>query len=160
MSPTQVGDSYGSNSCGGVSMRFDCLAAIGVAVVVATASLASAQGVAAQEPDAMQESTVVGDADAGGELYATECRGCHSVSIAPSLRGVIDRPAASVTAFSGYSAALKAKSGVTWTEGNLDVFLSDPQAFAPGALMTKSIGDAQQRADIIAYLATLPPPRQ
>ncbi|RYG37222.1 MAG: c-type cytochrome [Burkholderiales bacterium] len=141
-------------------MRSEYVAAIAASLVIATASFASAQAVSAQEPEPTQEVATSGDADAGGELYATECRGCHSVSIAPSLRGIIDRPAASVAAFSGYSAALKAKSDITWTEANLDVFLSDPQAFAPGALMTKSIGDAQQRADIIAYLATLPPPRQ
>lgn len=151
---------WGSNLCGMSTMRFDLAAAFGAVLVVASVVGVSTSDVAAQPSPTKQESTSAGDADAGSELYATECRGCHSVSIAPSLRGIIDRPAASLAAFSGYSAALKAKSDVTWTEANLAVFLADPQAFAPGALMTKSIGDPQQRADIIAYLATLPPPRQ
>lgn len=110
-----------------------------------------------------QEVTInglTGDADAGGDLYATECRGCHAVSIAPTLRGVLNRPIASVPAFPGYSAALKAKSAEAWTEANLDAFLNAPQAFAPGTLMVKSISDPQQRADLLAYIASLPPPRQ
>ncbi len=100
-----------------------------------------------------------GDADAGAELYLTECRGCHAVSIAPSLRGVIGRPAAKLESFPGYSEALRAKEGLVWTEENIDAFISNPQVFAPGSLMTKSITGAQQRADIIAYVASLPPPR-
>lgn len=111
-------------------------------------------------PVQAQEATApAGDAEAGGEIYSTECRGCHAVSIAPTLRGVINRPIASVAAFSGYSAGLKAKSALTWTEANIDTFLSAPDAFAPGTLMTKAISDPQARANVIAYIATLPPPR-
>lgn len=105
-------------------------------------------------------STLMGDAEAGAELYSTECRGCHSVSIAPTLRGVIGRPIASVAAFTGYSDGLKAKSSEIWSEANLDSFLTAPSAFAPGTLMVKAFADPQQRADVIAYIATLPPPRQ
>jgi cytochrome c len=103
---------------------------------------------------------VTGDPEAGADLYSAECRGCHSVSIGPTLRGLIGRPAASVAGFGGYSDALKAKAGLIWTEANIDAFLTGPQVFAPGTLMTKAISDPQQRADIIAYIATLPPPRQ
>lgn len=110
--------------------------------------------VAAQEPV-----QVSGDAKAGSEVYATECRGCHAVSIAPTLRGVIGRPIASVAGFGGYSEGLKAKASDTWTEANLDAFLKAPGEFAPGTLMIKSIDDPQVRADIIAYITTLPPPR-
>jgi cytochrome c len=127
------------------------VAALGFATAV-TAFSAFAQDVGSQP-------ALAGDVDAGAELYATECRGCHAVSIAPTLRGVIGRPAASVTAFAGYSDALKGKTGLVWTEANIAGFIADPQAFAPGTLMTKAITDAQQRADIIAYIATLPPPR-
>ena len=102
----------------------------------------------------------VGDADAGAEIYGAECRGCHAVSIAPTLRGLIGRPVASVAGFAGYSDALKAKSSQTWTEATVDTFLTAPQEFAPGTLMVKAIADPQERADIIAYIASLPPPRQ
>lgn len=122
-----------------------------VAAVIAGAAMLAAPALA---------QGVTGDPDAGADLYSAECRGCHSVSIGPTLRGLIGRPAASVAGFGGYSDALKAKAGLVWTEANIDAFLTGPQAFAPGTLMTKAITDPQQRADIIAYITTLPPPRQ
>jgi cytochrome c len=76
-----------------------------------------------------------------------------------TLRGIIGRPIASVAAFGGYSDALRSKQSMTWTEQNLDAFLTSPSTFAPGTLMTQVLPEAQRRADIIAYLATLPPPR-
>jgi cytochrome c len=76
------------------------------------------------------------------------------------LRGLIGRPVASVAGFGGYSDALKARSGQTWSAASVDIFLTAPQEFAPGTLMVKAISDPQQRADIIAYIASLPPPRQ
>ncbi|HEV7690216.1 MAG TPA: c-type cytochrome [Hyphomonadaceae bacterium] len=111
---------------------------------------------------ALAQAAPAGDAEAGADLYSTECRGCHSVSIAPTHRGLINRPAASVAAFTGYSDALKAKgaAGLVWTETNISTFITGPQNLVPGTLMTKIIADPQQRADIIAYIATLPPPRQ
>ena len=126
------------------------LAAIGSAVAMALLSVGTAQA---------QDANPVGDADAGAQLYGTECRGCHAVSIAPTLRGVINRPIASVAAFAGYSEGLKARSGEAWTEANIDLFLADPQKFAAGTLMVKTVPEAQARADLIAYIATLPPPR-
>lgn len=108
---------------------------------------------------ASSASDIVGDPEAGAETYTTVCKGCHGVSIAPTLRGVIGRPIASVATFAGYSDALKTKSSMTWTQANLDAFLTEPAAFAPGTLMTQTIADAQRRADLIAYLASLPPPR-
>jgi cytochrome c len=99
------------------------------------------------------------DEEAGAEIYATQCRGCHSVSIAPTLRGVADRPIASVREFGGYSDGLKARSGETWTVQNLDAFLVAPAVFAPGTRMVMAVADPQARADVIAYIRTLPPPR-
>jgi cytochrome c len=100
-----------------------------------------------------------GDVAAGEEIYSTECRVCHSGLIAPSLRGVIGRPIAGVETFGGYSEGLKAHAGETWTDANLATFLEAPSSFAPGTGMSKSFPDAQTRANIIAFLKTLPPPR-
>lgn len=133
--------------------RLAILAGVVAAFLAAAASSAAAQDTPAQ-------AALAGDADAGAEIYETECRGCHAVSIAPTLRGLVGRPIASVAAFAGYSGGLKARSGDTWTEANIDLFLAGPSAFAPGTLMVKTIADPQQRADIIAYIASLPPPRQ
>lgn len=100
-----------------------------------------------------------GDPDAGAELYNSVCKGCHAVSIAPTLRGVIGRRIASVESFPAYTPALKAKGDQTWTPELLDSFLQDPARFAPGTLMTQTVPDPQTRADLIAYIETLPPPR-
>jgi cytochrome c len=99
------------------------------------------------------------DPEAGAELYNSVCKGCHGVSIAPTLRGVLGRHIAAVESFSGYTDALKAKRDLTWTAELLDQFLRAPTQFAPGTLMTQVVEDPQLRADLIAYLATLPPPR-
>jgi cytochrome c len=100
-----------------------------------------------------------GDPEAGADLYNSVCKGCHGVSIAPTLRGVVGRPIASVESFPAYTDALKAKKDLAWTPELLDKFLQAPSEFAPGTLMTQAVPDAQTRADLIAYLAGLPPPR-
>lgn len=127
---------------------------------VAAGMAMHASGANAQTPEDAAASSLVPDEEAGADLYGAVCKGCHGVSIAPTLRGIIDRPAASVASFDGYSDALKAKTDLIWTVENLDAFLASPTGFVPGTLMTKELPDAQTRADIIAYLATLPPPRE
>jgi Cytochrome c2 len=132
------------------------------ATVAATAVLAfggagwSAQGAGAAEA---AQDALVPDEEAGAEIYAAQCRGCHTVSIAPTLRGVADRRIASVADFGGYSEALKAKGDQVWTAENLDAFLAAPQDFAPGTRMVLAVPDAQARADVVAYIRLLPPPR-
>lgn len=106
------------------------------------------------------DDTIVPNLQSGQEIYKAVCHGCHGVSIAPTLRGIIDRPIASVAAFKGYSAGIKEKQEMKWTKENLNTFLVDPLKFAPGTLMIQTIPEAQKRADIIAFLATLPPPRK
>ena len=105
------------------------------------------------------DTQLVGDVKAGSEIYNAVCKGCHGVSIAPTLRGVVGRPIAS-TDFAGYSEGLKAKQAMTWTPENLDTFLTAPLEFAPGTLMVQTIPEPQKRANIIAFLEKLPPPRK
>ena len=52
-----------------------------------------------------------------------------------------------------YSPALQGKGGV-WTEENLDEFLRDPEAFAPGTTMRLSGLDDRSRAEVTAELAS------
>lgn len=96
------------------------------------------------------------DAARGAKLYATQCAACHSPDMnrsGPKHRGVVGRKAGAVVGYS-YSAKLKA-SGIVWTPAKLDKWLAGPQALVPGSAMFVSVPDAGQRADIIAYLATL-----
>lgn len=99
------------------------------------------------------------DAEAGAKVFKTQCAVCHSPvagknMVGPSLFGVVGRVAGSAPGFK-YSAANKG-SGVTWDEANLDKYLPNPRAFIAGTTMTYAgLKNDAQRADLIAYLATL-----
>jgi cytochrome c len=99
-----------------------------------------------------------GDAAAGKKTFA-KCGICHLVQpgktlTGPSLFGVVGRHSASVEKYP-YSDALK-KLDVTWDAATLDKYLTDPKAMAPGTKMAfAGLPDATDRANVIAYLATL-----
>jgi cytochrome c len=119
-----------------------------------------ALGIPALFAVAAMAETLTGDADRGAEQFEATCAECHgAAATAPTLRGIIDRPVASVADFYGYSMALQAKKDQKWTVENLDAYMKSPTTFAPGNLMYREYKDPQMRADIIAFLATLPPPR-
>jgi cytochrome c len=105
---------------------------------------------------AMMALAAGGDVVRGQETYEARCGGCHSVAadrVGPGHAGVFGRRAGSVEGFA-YSDALR-RSGLTWNAELLDRWLADPQSLVPGQRMGYQLGDAQARADIIAYLATL-----
>lgn len=97
-----------------------------------------------------------GNIGRGQQLYQTRCTACHSVDtnrVGPLHAGVFGRKAGSVPGYA-YSSALKS-SKVVWNEKTLDRWLVNPEAFIPGQAMFVSVSDSAQRADLIAYLATL-----
>lgn len=97
-----------------------------------------------------------GDPARGAQDFRS-CMACHSVnpgehSTGPSLANLWSRKAGSAEGFPGYSEALKG-ANVVWNESSLDQWLSDPRRFIPGTSMAfQGIKDAQERADVIAYL--------
>lgn len=103
-----------------------------------------------------------GSISAGKNVYASECAMCHSnqpggEGIGPSLVGVYGKPAASQAGYD-YSPALKA-AHLTWDNATLDKFLVAPQATVPGTKKPfAGLTDAGQRADVIAYLASIAGP--
>lgn len=112
------------------------------------------------EKKANATASLVGDVERGEAQFEATCAECHGpAATAPTLRGIINRPIASVASFYGYSEALKAKKSLAWTPDNLNTYLKSPPTFAPGNLMYREYPDAQMRADVIAFLASLPPPR-
>lgn len=101
------------------------------------------------------EAGTKGDPVHGKALYQG-CAACHSIDdndLGPRHRGVVGRKAGIVPDYN-YSPALKA-SGLTWTEDNLDRWLTNPSTLVPGTKMFFRIDDPQARADIIAYLKEL-----
>ena len=101
---------------------------------------------------ASSRGAAAGDADRGETLYQG-CQDCHSLDkndVGPKHRGVFGRKAGSIADYS-YSDGLK-QSGLTWDEASLDKWLTDPQAFIPGAKMFYHLSEAQDRADVIAFL--------
>ena len=123
-------------------MRGSTIAKLAVALMASTPALAGQ-----------------GAPDPGKQAFAP-CAACHAVTpgakrVGPSLHGIVGRKVASAPGFA-YSPALKGKAAAAWTPANLDAFLTDPRAWAPGnKMMYQGIKDPDKRAAIIKYLATL-----
>ena len=97
-----------------------------------------------------------GDAARGQALYAAQCSACHSVDAhknGPAHRGVFGRRVGSAPGYK-YSDELAA-SRMRWTAQTLNAWLTDPEDLVPGQRMGVQVDDAQARADLIAWLATL-----
>lgn len=96
-----------------------------------------------------------GDAAEGALAFHRHCAACHSLEsgehrIGPSLHGSFGRRAAQAEGYA-YSPALR-QLKVSWTDDTLDAYLTDAQAFAPGAKMWLKLPDAAARRDVIAFL--------
>ena len=74
----------------------------------------------------------------------------------PNLRGVVGRPAGMVEGFTYSNTMLKTLKGMEWTEAALNVWITDPQAWAPGVYMFYKQKDPEIRRKIILYLKANP----
>lgn len=102
----------------------------------------------------------VGDAARGEQAYEARCGGCHALAadrVGPRHAGLIGRRAGSAPDFD-YSPALRA-STLVWDAPLLTRWLADPEAVVPGQRMGYRLGDAQLRADIVAFLVRETGPR-
>ena len=100
--------------------------------------------------------TAAGTALKGKEIYDARCSACHSVDdnrVGPMHLGVFGRKAGSVKSYR-YSVALS-KSKVIWNADTLTAWLTNPEALIPGQRMGYAMDNAQDRDDVVAYLATL-----
>ena len=100
------------------------------------------------------------DAAHGQELFRGQCGVCHMAGegdgdggSGPSLRGVIGRKIGGDTNFAYTQVLSDAKD--KWTADNMSTFLADPNKAKPGTSMPISMKNDADRADMIAYLATL-----
>ena len=115
----------------------------------------------AAEPEVEAISARLATADpAIGKKVFTQCAACHvakpsaTATIGPNLWNVFGRPVAAESGFD-YSESLQAVSG-TWDAERLNVYLFDPKRVAPtGRMPFPGIKSTNERAHLIAYLATL-----
>jgi len=107
--------------------------------------------------------TAQSNSERGDQFFQTSCALCHSSSLGPgntvvikqgpTLVGVMGRKAGTSPHF-GFTQALK-DSGLVWNAETLGLYLTSPTTAVPGTTMSVTVPDASDRADVIAYLATL-----
>lgn len=90
-----------------------------------------------------------------GEQIYTRCAACHAIErnrTGPQHCGLFGRRAGTEPGFDTYSTAMR-NSKIVWNEHNLDAFLQAPMQAVPGTSMGYAgVKDAQERADLIAWL--------
>jgi cytochrome c len=115
------------------------------------------EGAEAEPPIA----TLLASADPGkGEQAFKKCTTCHTINQGgasgqgPNLWGVLGKPIGKQEPGFAYSPALLGKGG-NWDWENMSQWIKSPRDFAPGTKMGfAGIGNAQERANLIAFLNT------
>lgn len=110
---------------------------------------------------AESETKITGNAERG-QMAFTKCRTCHypeqvvGHNNGPSLWNIFGQVAGKQAGFE-YSKALS-EADFVWTPKLLDFWLANPDTFLPDTQMVfVPPKNAQERADIIAYLLTFKP---
>ena len=91
---------------------------------------------------------------------AGRCVVCHSLEkggdfrVAPNLWGIVGAEKARERAWYNYSPGL-IEMGGTWTVEDLDLYLADAAAFAPGSTKSIRVTDPVEREAIIEFLMEL-----
>lgn len=129
-------------------------------VIEVASAEAEDSGEPAEDPVALFAAAfAVADA-AAGEGEFRPCAACHALVegenlTGPYLYGVVGRAVGVAAGYEDYSGDLN-NYAETWTPENLNLFLLNPKAFAPETGMNfGGIDDAQDRANLIAYLDSL-----
>lgn len=97
---------------------------------------------------------------AKGEQVFKKCTACHTINkggaagTGPNLWGVVGSAIGKHAPGFAYSPALAGKGG-NWDFDNLNHWVKEPRAFAPGTKMTfAGLGKPEDRANLLAYMNT------
>ena len=133
----------------------------GYAVAVAEHA-GSGEAVAEKPKEAEPIDALMATADvANGQKLSRACAACHSFDkggpnrVGPHLWDIVGKPHAGIEGFA-YSEVLKGMSAVKWDVAELNKWLFNPKAYAPGTKMAVAgMPKTQDRADLVAYLKSL-----
>ena len=96
----------------------------------------------------------------GADGPAGRCVVCHSLEkggpfrVAPNLWNIVGAEKARDSSWYSYSPALIRKGG-TWTPDELDSYIEDASAFAPGSTKSIRVRSSEERQAIVEFLETL-----
>ncbi|WP_018149512.1 c-type cytochrome [Henriciella marina] len=103
------------------------------------------------------------DPSSGERAFKAKCSTCHTIDqgggngTGPNLHAIIGESHAHAAGF-GYSSAMQATSGETWTYESMDNWLENPSSYIRGTSMAfAGLRRDDERADVIAYLASNTP---
>ncbi len=121
----------------------------------------SALAISMAAPALVQAQALVPDVQRGQQLVESRCFACHSLDAnraGPALRGVVGRKAGKAEGYF-FSEAMAAATH-TWTVASLKAWLTNPEKVVPGQEMNYYLTEAQDREDVVAYLASVSQPAQ
>lgn len=121
---------------------------------------APVEAAAVEEPGIEPILALLADADVeAGQRRARACTACHAFEaggpnkVGPNLWNIVNAPKAQVPGFS-YTDAL-AGIAEPWGYHELNLFIADPRAYAPGTKMSYGgMRNVNHRAELIAWMRT------
>ena len=103
------------------------------------------------------------DVSSGERAFKAKCSTCHTIEqggsngTGPNLHAIVGASHAHSSSF-GYSSAMQATSGESWTYESMDAWLENPSSYIRGTSMAfAGLRRDDERADVIAYLASMTP---
>ena len=135
------------------------------AVILAAVSVGATHAdthAAADQAAIIEQALAGGDPEAGAGVFR-KCQACHEVGpdaeakVGPPLNAIVGAILGQTDDFRYSNTMVEmGEEGTVWTVENLDVYLTKPRDFVDRTRMSfAGLRDAEDRADVIAYLASV-----